>query len=64
MGGLITARYKGENRMNKFFKKASGVVVKFNKIVHDIKSLEDRFEECDENGVKIKVEVKAKKAKK
>ena len=50
--------------MDKFFKKASGVVVKFNKRVHDIKSLEDRFEECDENGVKIKVEVKAKKAKK
>jgi hypothetical protein len=50
--------------MDKFFKKASGVVVKFNKRVHDIKSLEDRFEKCDENGEKIKVEVKAKKAKK
>jgi|TARA_R110000737_G_scaffold15655_1_gene32429 hypothetical protein len=50
--------------MDKFFKKASGVVVKFNKRLHDIKSLEDRFEECDVNGVKIEVEVKAKKAKK
>tara|TARA_R110002124_G_C8506234_1_gene474757 strand:- start:118 stop:273 length:156 start_codon:yes stop_codon:yes gene_type:complete len=50
--------------MDKFFKKASGVIVKFNKRVHDIKSLEDRFEKCDENGKKIKVEVKAKKAKK
>tara|TARA_R110002096_G_scaffold320652_1_gene514684 strand:+ start:368 stop:520 length:153 start_codon:yes stop_codon:yes gene_type:complete len=50
--------------MSKFFKKASGVVLKYDKKVHDIKSLQDRFEECDENGEKIKVEVKAKKAKK
>ena len=50
--------------MSKFFKKASGVVLKYDKKVHDIKSLQDRFEECDVNGEKIKVEIKAKKAKK
>jgi hypothetical protein len=49
--------------MDKFFKKASGVIVKFNKRVHDIKSLDDRFEKYDENDKKIKVEVKAKRLK-
>ena len=51
--------------MKRFFKKASGMIIEANDN-HDIKSLEDRFEECDENGGEIKKEVKkvAKKAKK
>lgn len=43
--------------MERFFKKASGIIFEANSN-HDIKSLEDRFEECDENGGKIKKEVK------
>ena len=51
--------------MGKFFKKGNGTIIEAND-GHDIKSLEDRFEECDSNGDKIKKEVKkvAKKAKK
>ena len=51
--------------MNKFFKKASGMIIKAGP-QHDLQSLKDRFEECDENGNKIKKEFKkvAKKAKK
>lgn len=51
--------------MKRFFKKASGLIIEAN-LNHDIKSLENRFEECDSNGNKIKKEVKkvAKKAKK
>ena len=51
--------------MKRFFKKASGMIIDANSN-HDIKSLEDRFEECDENGGEIKKAVKkvAKKAKK
>ena len=47
--------------MKRFFKKASGMIIEANDN-HDIKSLEDRFEECDSNGNKIKKV--AKKAKK
>ena len=51
--------------MKRFFKKASGMIFEAN-ANHDIKSLEDRFEECDENGGEIKKVVKkvAKKVKK
>ena len=51
--------------MERFFKKGNGSIIQAN-ANHDIKSLEDRFEECDSNGDKIKKEVKkvAKKAKK
>ena len=51
--------------MKRFFKKGSGMIIEANDN-HDIKSLEDRFEECDENGGKFKKEVKkvVKKAKK
>ena len=50
--------------MSKFFKKPNGVIVEYDEKNHDIKSLEDRFVECDVNGEKIKVEIIAKKAKK
>ena len=51
--------------MKRFFKKGRGMIIEANDN-HDIKSLEDRFEECDENGSEIKKAVKkvAKKAKK
>ena len=51
--------------MKRFFKKASGMIFEAN-ANHDIKSLEDRFTECDESGKEIKKAVKkvAKKAKK
>jgi hypothetical protein len=51
--------------MKRFFKKGNGTIIEAN-ANHDIKSLEDRFEECDENGGEIKKVVKkvAKKAKK
>ena len=48
--------------MKRFFKKASGMIFEAN-ANHDIKSLEDRFEECDENGGEIK-KVVAKPTKK
>tara|TARA_Y100000593_G_C4043642_1_gene206378 strand:+ start:288 stop:488 length:201 start_codon:yes stop_codon:yes gene_type:complete len=41
----------------------SDVIVKYDSRKHDIKSFEDRFEECDVNGNAIKKEVK-KPAKK
>ena len=51
--------------MDKFFKKPSGMIFKAEP-QHDLQSLKDRFEECDQNGNKIKKAVKkvAKKAKK
>ena len=33
----------------RYFKKSTGVIIKVQPS-HDIKSLEDRFEECDVNG--------------
>ncbi len=47
--------------MERFFKKGNGTIIEAN-ANHDIKSLEDRFEECDKNGKEIKKV--AKKAKK
>ena len=51
--------------MGKYFKKGNGTIIEAN-ANHDLQSLKDRFEECDENGNKIKKAVKkvAKKAKK
>ena len=51
--------------MKRFFKKGNGTIIEAN-ANHDIKSLEDRFTECDESGQEIKKTVKkvAKKAKK
>ena len=51
--------------MGKYFKKGNGTIIESNSN-HDLQSLKDRFEECDENGNKIKKEFKkvAKKAKK
>ena len=51
--------------MERFFKKGNGTIIIANSN-HDIKSLEDRFTECDESGQEIKKTVKkvAKKAKK
>ena len=51
--------------MKRFFKKGNGTIIEAN-ANHDIKSLEDRFTECDADGKEIKKTVKkvAKKAKK
>mgnify|MGYP003154136738 CR=1 FL=1 len=48
---------------DRFFKKANGSVIKATPN-HDIKSLGDRFEECDENGGAIKKEKPKAKPKK
>tara|TARA_Y100000004_G_scaffold35395_1_gene37891 strand:- start:391 stop:558 length:168 start_codon:yes stop_codon:yes gene_type:complete len=47
--------------MERFFKKPNGVVIQVIPS-HDIKSLEERFVECDKNGKELKKV--AKKAKK
>jgi len=61
MGGVTPARYKGE-KMNKYFKKPNGAIIEYDENNHDIKSLEDRFQECKADGSKPKP--KAKKNKK
>tara|TARA_R100000656_G_scaffold57458_1_gene44956 strand:- start:165 stop:323 length:159 start_codon:yes stop_codon:yes gene_type:complete len=47
--------------MERFFKKGNGTIIEANDN-HDLKSLKDRFTECDANGKEIKKV--AKKAKK
>jgi len=63
MGGVTPARYKGV-KMSKYFKKPNGVIVEYDEKYHDIKSLEDRFEECNADGSKVEPKPKAKKDKK
>ena len=48
---------------DRYFKKPSGVIIK---VIpnFDIKSLEDRFEECDENGKKLAKKTTKKKGAK
>tara|TARA_R100000808_G_C2131917_1_gene140958 strand:- start:454 stop:618 length:165 start_codon:yes stop_codon:yes gene_type:complete len=47
----------------RYFKKPTGVIIKVQQ-QHDIKSLEDRFEECDVNGNAVKKAEKKKTSKK
>tara|TARA_R100000742_G_C4259284_1_gene77115 strand:+ start:526 stop:684 length:159 start_codon:yes stop_codon:yes gene_type:complete len=49
--------------MERFFIKPNGVIVQYNELYHDIKSLEERFEECNADGTKPKAK-KEKKEKK
>jgi len=49
--------------MSKYFKKPNGAIVEYDERIHDIKSLEDRFEECNADGSKPEPK-KAKKDKK
>ena len=49
--------------MSKYFKKPNGAIVEYNERIHDIKSLKDRFEECNADGSKPEPK-KAKKDKK
>ena len=49
---------------SRFFKKLSGIIVKYNKITHKIDSLKERFEEVDEFGKAIKKAIKKSKKKK
>ena len=46
--------------MDKFFKKASGIIIKAGP-QHDLQSLKDRFIECDANGKELKKVVKKTK---
>tara|TARA_R100000808_G_scaffold19141_2_gene41670 strand:+ start:1753 stop:1905 length:153 start_codon:yes stop_codon:yes gene_type:complete len=50
--------------MEKYFKKPNGVVIQYNSENHDLKSLKERFEECNANGSAIKKATKGKKSKK
>ena len=50
--------------MSKFFKKPSGAIVEYDEINHDLKSLQDRFEECNADGSKVDPKPKPKKEKK
>tara|TARA_Y100001951_G_scaffold17720_1_gene13046 strand:- start:129 stop:284 length:156 start_codon:yes stop_codon:yes gene_type:complete len=50
--------------MSKYFKKPSGYVVEYDEKNHDLKSLENRFEECNADGSKIESKSKSKKEKK
>lgn len=49
-------------KMERFFKKPNGVVIQVIP-THDIKSLEERFVECDKGGKEIKKEKKVAKTK-
>ena len=46
----------------RYFKKSTGVIIKVQP-THDIKSLEERFVECDKGGKEIKKEKKVAKTK-
>jgi|TARA_X000001388_G_C2137049_1_gene87211 hypothetical protein len=45
-----------------YFKKESGIIFEYDKERHDLKSLKERFVECDKDGKEIKKK-KDKKAK-
>tara|TARA_R100001594_G_scaffold53947_3_gene87560 strand:- start:54 stop:218 length:165 start_codon:yes stop_codon:yes gene_type:complete len=47
----------------RYFKKPTGIIINVQQ-QHDIKSLEDRFEECDINGNPVKKVAKKKSSKK
>ena len=48
--------------MGKYFKKPNGVVIEYDSLNHDLKSLKDRFQECNADGSAI-AKPKAKKKK-
>ena len=35
---------------SRYFKKPAGYIIKYDPSKHDLESLKDRFEECDEQG--------------
>jgi len=45
----------------KYFKKPNGVVIEYDPSGHDLKSLKDRFHECNADGSNKKPKPKAKK---
>lgn len=47
---------------DRFFKKTNGIIIQLQSH-HDVKSLEDRFVECDKSGKEIKKEKKVSKKK-
>ena len=48
----------------KYYKKPNGMIIEYDPLNHNEKSLKDRFEECDENGNKIEKKAKQKAKKK
>ena len=50
-----------ENRMSKYFKKPNGVIVEYDEKKYDLKSFQDRFEECNADGSKVEPKAKVKK---
>ena len=50
--------------MERFFKKPNGVIVKYDELYHNVKSLKERFEECNADGTKLKAKKKEKKLNK
>ena len=47
----------------RYFKKSTGIIIKVTPD-HNLQSLEDRFEECDENGKKLVKKTTKKKGTK
>ena len=45
---------------NRYFKKANGLMFKYDPSNHDMESLKSRFKECDENGKEKKPKAKKK----
>lgn len=60
MGRFIRPYLGKEKEM--YFKKESGIIFEYDKERHDLKSLKERFVECDKDGKEIKKK-KDKKAK-
>ena len=64
MGGIHFPPTLKGLKMDKYFKKSNGVVIKYDPLNHDLESLKDRFQECDADGKdkpKPKPKPKAKK---
>ena len=47
--------------MEKYFKKPNGIIIKYDPVNHDLKSLKDRFKECTKGGSAIKPKAAKKK---
>ena len=62
IGGIHFPPVLKEKRMDRYFKKPNGVVIKYDSSKHDLKSLKDRFQECNADGSAI-AKPKAKKKK-
>ena len=64
MGGIHFPPTLKGLKMDKYFKKSNGLVIKYDPSNHDLDSLKDRFQECDADGSEIKKPKPKPKAKK